>query len=184
MNITLKLTTTQDAHIIKNMWPLYQHDVSEFDHAKPNRHGLFGVGDEVKTLAQHSETLNTWWSDPAALFPYLILADGQPAGFNLVAGQPHFSNEIPADFVIHEFFILHAYRGAKIAETAATDAFDLHRGRWEVVTYPNHPRGIAFWRKTISRHTSASFTESEIDHPWGRRVVFRFANTPAEKSPS
>jgi len=24
------------------------------------------------------------------------------------------------------------------------DGFDLHRGKWEVVTYPNHPRAITF----------------------------------------
>ena len=43
MNVELKLSTDQDAHVIKNLWPLCQHGVSEFDASKPNRHGLFSV---------------------------------------------------------------------------------------------------------------------------------------------
>jgi predicted acetyltransferase len=177
MNVTLKLTDLHDAYIIKNLWPLYQHDVSEFDAGKPNRHGLFGAEDRVMTLAQHSESLNSWWSDPSALFPYLILADGHPAGFNLIASRPRLPSTIEADFVVHEFFVLHAFRGEGVGEKAAMDGFDLHKGKWEVVTYPNHGRGIAFWRRVINRTAKAGYSEGEMDHPWGRRVVFRFDNT-------
>jgi predicted acetyltransferase len=118
MNVELKLSTDQDAHIIKNLWPLYQHDVSEFDASKPNRHGLFGVDDSVTTLAEHSKSLDAWWKDPQSLFPYLILVNGYPAGFNLAAARSRLPESIQADFVVHEFFVLHAYRGKGIGERA------------------------------------------------------------------
>ena len=176
MNIELKLSSHEDAHIIKNFWPLYQHDVSEFDGSTPNRHGLFGVDDGVRTLAEHAETLNAWWADPQSLFPYLIVVDGCPAGFNLIASRARLPREIDADFVVHEFFILHPYRGTSVGEQAAVQGFTRHRGKWEIVTYPNHPRSIAFWRRVIKSYSGNQYTEHEADHPWGRKVVFSFEN--------
>ncbi len=177
MNVSLKLSNEQDAHIIKNLWPLYQHDVSEFDKDKPNKHGLFGVDDSVMTLARHSESMNAWWSNPGALFPYLILVDGEPAGFNLIATGPYVPDAKEADFIVHEFFLLHAYRGTKAGEMAVIEGFTLHRGKWEIVTYPNHHRGIAFWQKVHKGYTGKDIIGNEMDHPWGRKVVFRFDNS-------
>src|SRR5262245_44490524 len=38
VNIEMKLSDDEDAHIVKNLWPLYQHDVSEFETSLvPNR---------------------------------------------------------------------------------------------------------------------------------------------------
>ncbi len=177
-NIELTLSTAADAHVIRNLYPLYQHDVSAFDPelARPNRHGLFGVGDEVTTLAQHGETLAAWWREPAALFPYLIRVDGEPAGFNLVAARSRLPAGIDADFVVHEFFVLHAYRGAGVAEQAARLGFERHRGRWEIVTYPAHARAIAFWRRVVLGVDPEARVGEELDHPWGRKVAFVFDN--------
>jgi len=176
VNVELRLSADDDARTIQNLWPLYQHDVSEFDGAVPNRHGIFSDDDKTATLVEHASSLGPWWSDPASLFPYLILVDGAPAGFNLIAGRSRLPEGIPADFVVHEFFVLHAYRGGPTAERAAIEGFDRHRAAWEVVTYPTHPRGIAFWRRVVGRYTSMRFSEEELDHPWGRRVAFRFDN--------
>ena len=176
MNVEIRLSKGQDAHIIKNLWPLYQHDVSAFDASTPNRHGLFGVDDSVMTLAQHSELLDVWWREPRSLFPYLILVDGCPAGFNLVAARSRLPKTIQADFVVHEFFVLHAYRGKGVGEKAVVDGFVKHRGKWEIVTYPNHVRAIAFWRRVINRYSRTEYSENEMDHAWGRKVVFSFEN--------
>ncbi|MBK8233673.1 MAG: GNAT family N-acetyltransferase [Candidatus Eisenbacteria bacterium] len=174
MSVELRLSTAEDAHIVQNLWPLYQHDLSRFEGTVPNRHGIFNDDDATMTLAQHAVSMEPWWKDPSALFPYLILVDGAPAGFNLIAGRARLPKEIPADFVVHEFFLLHPYRGGEVAESAALQGFDRHRGRWEVVTQVTNARAIAFWRRAIGRYTSAHFSEAEVDHPWGRRVAFRF----------
>src|SRR5215216_693585 len=168
MNVELKLSADEDAQVIKNLWPLYQHDLSEFDGAVPNRHGIFSDDDKMATLAEHADSLNPWWRDQASLFPYLIVVDGSPAGFNLIAARSRLPVGIRADFVVHEFFVLHAYRGGSAAERAAIEGFNRHRGEWEVVTYPTHLRALAFWRRVVSRYTSMRFSEDEVDHPWGR----------------
>ena len=91
------------------------------------------------------------------LFPYLILVDGCPAGLNMVAARSRLPQEIDADFVVHGFFVLHAFRGKGVAERAATEGFDRHRGKWEVVTYPTHARSIAFWRRVVSSYRPGGY---------------------------
>ena len=176
LNVELRLAADEDVEVIRNLWPLYQHDLSQFDGAVPNRHGIFSNDDETMTLAQHVESLDSWWKDSKSLFPYLIVVNGSPAGFNLIAARSRLPEGIQADFVVHEFFVLHAYRGDSSAERAAIEGFGRHRGRWEVVTHVGHQRAIAFWRRVVGRYTSMHYIEEEIDHPWGRRVAFRFGN--------
>jgi aminoglycoside 6'-N-acetyltransferase I len=171
--VELRLSDEEDAYIIRNLWPLYLHDVSEFDGCRPNRHGIVSGDDSLATFVRLQER---WWRNPAALFPYLILVDGCPAGFNLIAARAGVPAGIEADFVVHEFFVLHAFRGRGVAERAAREGFDRHRGEWEVVTYPSHARAIAFWRRVVSKHSAGDYSEDELDHPWGRKVAFRFGN--------
>lgn len=178
VRIELKLSDAEDGYQVKNLWPLYQHDVSRFERGiAVNRHGLLGADEGVRTLAEHGEELATWWREPGVLFPYLIVVDGMPVGFNFVAARPRIPVGVDADFVVHEFFLLHAYRGGIVAEEAAAQGFDRHRGKWEVVTWPTHLRAIAFWRRVLGRHAHGGFEEGEIDHPWGRRFAFRFDNS-------
>ncbi|MFT4538468.1 MAG: aminoglycoside 6'-N-acetyltransferase I [Planctomycetota bacterium] len=174
MNIELKLCDESDAHIIKNLWPLYVHDVSEFDAVTPNAHGLLLDDDKHKILADQCDTLRPWFNEPEALFPYLILVDGKPAGFNLVAARSRIDDSIDADFVVHEFFLLHAFRGGGVALEAVKQGFALHPGSWEVVTYPSHSRAIAFWMKATKGGGSDEVNGLEADHAFGRKVVFRF----------
>lgn len=174
MKIELKLSGADDAHIIKNLWPLYQHEVSQFDGCKPNRHGVFGVDDSVRTLSQHGP--GAWWADSETLFPYLILVDGAPAGFNLIAARSRLWKGADADHGVEEFFVLHAYRAKGVAERAATAGFDAHEGRWEVLTWPTNPRAISFWRRVIGHYTSEGYSEGETDYPSGKKVIYHFAN--------
>ncbi len=126
MKVELTLHAHDNARIIKNLWPLYQHDLSEFDGAVPNRHGIFSDDDEVTTLTEHVDSLDSWWGDPVSLFPYLIVVDGSPAGFNLIAARSRLPAGITADFVVHEFFVVHPYRGGFTAEQAAMQGFNQH----------------------------------------------------------
>jgi aminoglycoside 6'-N-acetyltransferase I len=183
MNIEFKLSGDGDSHIIKNLWPAYQHEVSEFGPLAHNRHGLFGADDSFTTLAEHTDALSPWWREPEALFPYVILVDGYAAGFNLIAARSRLPEGLDADFIVHEFFVLHAYRGKGVAEKAAIDGFNMHRGKWEVVTYPPHGRAIAFWRRVISSYSSNQYSEDNVDHTWGRKVAWTFDNAQGPGSP-
>ncbi len=176
-SVTLKLTDTDDRDIIRNLWPLYQHEVSAFHGEPPNAYGLFGADDNVRTLAQHLDSLDPWWREPQDLFPYLIRVDGRPAGFHLIATPARVGVAEELDFVCLEFFVLHCYRGTGAAAEAAKQGFELHAGEWEVVTWPGHGRAIRFWQKVISEYSGAPCPGQPMDHPFGSRHGFRFNNS-------
>jgi aminoglycoside 6'-N-acetyltransferase I len=183
VNIELRLSSVVDAHIIQNLWPLYQHDVSQFETSlRPNRHGLFGADDRVTSWVEHADGQGAWWREPESLFPYLILVDGYPAGFNLIAARPRLPEGVDADFMVHEFFVLNAHRGKGVAERAAIEGFERHRGRWEILTWPAHARALAFWRRVLGA-AAHEHSEREVDRPWGKRVAFSFDNAAGPSRP-
>jgi aminoglycoside 6'-N-acetyltransferase I len=169
----LVLTTTADSRSIRNLWPPYVHDISAYDGGSPNRDGVIGAADATSW----GDPGSAWWEKPECLFPYLVRVGDAAAGFNLIAGGPYVPTP-GVDFVVHEFFLAHAFRGTDVAMRAAQLGIERHRGAWEVVTYPSAERPIAFWRKTLPTCcTNGAVVETEEDHPWGRKVVFRFDNS-------
>jgi len=182
MKFELRLTDDTNAYIVKNLWPLYVHEIAAHSETVPNKHGVLLNDDSVADLGSQGETQKAWWKNSSTLFPYLILADGIPAGFNFIATKPYTPEGVDVDFVVYEFFVLHAFRGQGVAERAVCEGLDRHRGRWEVVTHPTNTRAIAFWRRTLGSYTSGKCNEREGDHSWGHKVIFTFENSG--KSPS
>ncbi len=176
MNVELKLTDRDDAYIVKNLWPLYVNDISEFDGRRPNKHGIVGASHDIASYFDLEGTLDGWWQHPGGIFPYLVYADGLPAGFNIIASPPHIPHQIKADFIVEEFFILHSFRGKGVAEQSAQQGFDLHRGNWEITTYPNSPRAIGFWKKVLGMNGSGEYTEKLGQHVLGEKAIFNFDN--------
>lgn len=175
LDVELLLTTEADAQSILGFHPSYLRDIAAYERRPPNRHGLPTDDDDIRDWDEILHGQATWWKKPGMLFPYLIRVNGTPAGFNLIASGPY----VPSpgiDFVVHEFFVAHAWRGTGAATEAARQGIDRHRGAWEVATWPTAPRSIAFWRKTLPTCIQGAVRETEEDHPWGRRVVFRFDN--------
>ena len=167
----LELTTPESAGVIRNLWTLYLQDISAYSGAKPNAYGV--LSDDP--TANQCPGPGDWWGQGEALRPYLIRVDGAPAGFSLIASGGFVPTE-GIDHVVHEFFVAHAYRGTEVAGSAARESLRRHPGRWEIVTYPNAPGPQAFWRKTLPTCDLRDLRETEEDHPWGRKVVWRFRN--------
>lgn len=176
MDIKIVLSNKDTAYIIKNLYPLYLHDLSEFADWKdqvPNEHGILEPDNPgVRTLVEQGEVFNILWEKPNVLFPFLILVDGKPAGFALIATPPH----VPygGDYYVNEFFLLRPYRGKGIGERAAVEVFDKFHGQWELMVMPKNLRALAFWRKTIAKYMSGQFQEEVTGD--NDMVVFRFNN--------
>ena len=173
LRVDLELTTAATARPVLNLWPLYLQDLAAYERRVPNPHGLLVDAPELDSWEAVGATQAAWWAHPRHLFPYLIRADGAPAGFALVAGgewvpRPGF------EWTVYEFFVVHAFRGTRAAATAARAAIARHHGRWEVCTWPTAARALRFWRRVLPSCTTAGVDEHELDHPFGRRVVFTF----------
>ncbi|MBZ9686322.1 GNAT family N-acetyltransferase [Clostridium estertheticum] len=176
MKINTVLANNETSNIIKNIYPLYLHDLSEHYEDLPNEYGIY---DEktIKTLAQQYEVQNVWFEKPNVLFPYIIMVDDKPAGFILIATTPYVPKT--TDYYVNEFFLLRPYRGKNIGEIGAKLVFDKFLGRWELYTnhLPKNLKGQKFWRKTVRSYTNNNYDESTGQTVHGEKLIFRFNNS-------
>lgn len=175
MNIDVVLANKENSIIIKNMYPLYLHDLSEFNGDMPNEYGIYEDG-PVKTLIEQYDAQNQWFEEPGKLFPFIIMADSRPVGFILTATHPYIPKDV--DYYVYESFLLRPYRGKNIAEAAVKQIFDKFKGKWMLFTHPteNNKRAQSFWHKTVGDYTSEDY-EVNIEETFaGKKMVFRFNN--------
>lgn len=182
MDIHVTLATQEDAYILQNLYPLFLHDISEFDQSwrnqVPNEYGILEPNNpNIRTLTEHGALFNSWLEKPGILFPFLIRVDNLPAGFIYVATHPHVPTS--ADYEVYAAFLLHRYRGSDVGIQAVRDVVNRLHGRWEVTVLLNNPRALGFWRKAITACMSDRF--EEFDGPTHHDFnsfsrIFRFIN--------
>lgn len=176
MKIEINLATKAvDGNIIKNMYPLYLHDIAGIHGVLPNKYGIFEEED-IKTLIEQYDVQQIWFEHPEELFPYLIIVDDIPAGFCLIGSGKYVPEEI--DFFIYETFILSPFRGKAIATKAILEIFDKHRGKWMLYTHStdNNFRAKAFWYKTLESCTGGNYSVNNQTIDNMPKLVFRFEN--------
>lgn len=180
MSVQVKLADPNEAYIIKNLYPLYLHDISgHYGLAKGpalNKHGIFEDSPNVMTLADQYEVQNIWWEKPGSLYPFLIRVNDMPAGFVLIAGPPYCP--VDTDYYVNEFFLLQPFRGQGYAQQAAVHVFQSFRGKWTLYTNPSGKNiaGQKFWRRTVSNYAPGGYEESMESTLFGQKLVFRFHN--------
>ncbi|WP_150268352.1 GNAT family N-acetyltransferase [Paenibacillus tepidiphilus] len=187
MNVHLELTDPSKSYIIKNLYPLYLHDLSGHyeleDGPQLNAHGIFEDDEEVRTLAEQYHVQNIWWDKPGCLYPFLIRAGKLPAGFALVATPPHCA--AGTDYFLNDFFVLQPFRGKGIAGQAALQVFRRFRGNWELFTNPaeKNVAGRKFWQRTIAAYTGGNYEEEYRETFDGYKLAFRFNNKSFNSGP-
>ncbi|MCJ8014545.1 GNAT family N-acetyltransferase [Paenibacillus sp. KQZ6P-2] len=175
MNITVKLCSEADKQIIYNMYPLYLYDLAEIRRVLPNTYGVFEDTDDFRTLQEQQSLFDIWWQKENILYPYLIRADGLPAGFGLVATPPYLVDD--SEYMLNEFFVMRPFRNQGIGEKAAAALFNRFPGRWMLFTTPtsDNERTQRFWRKTLGNYSLDHYHERDEDLPhFGMMKVFRF----------
>jgi predicted acetyltransferase len=146
---------------------VYRDYLSELSVSKS---GLFPALGEWP--AREDEFLAGWFNDPSS-HPFVILADGQRAGFALVARPPAFPRRT-ADYRMAEFFVVEQARRRGVGAGAATLLFTRFAGQWEVVEDEYNRPALAFWRRVISRHTGGQYNETRA----AGEVCHHFTTTP------
>lgn len=175
MKIEIILASSENGFIIKNIYPLYLHDLAGIHGTLPNRYGIFEEGN-IRTLQEQYNIQQVWFEHPGELFPYLIMADNLPAGFCLI-GSGKYTPE-GTDFCIYETFILNPYRNQGIASLAVPEILNKHHGHWMLFTQSaeNNQKALHFWTKNIDIYTSGQYSKTEQlidDMP---KMVFNFTN--------
>jgi predicted acetyltransferase len=145
---------------------VYRDYLTELSSSKT---GLFPVLGEW--AAREDEFLAGWFADPTA-HPFVIVANGQRAGFALVSRPPAFPRT-SVQYRMAEFFVISAARRRGVGASAASLLFQRFAGDWEVLEDEHNRPALSFWRRVIGAQTAGKFAESR----GGGEVRHRFRTT-------
>jgi predicted acetyltransferase len=154
IEVDVKDTTAADERLIRNLYPLYLHDLTAFTE-------FYDLDEEGQFYPDY---LPDWLGRRLpVVHPMVIRAEGRPAGFAFV-GQAPFPHMNPGrDLRMCEFFVLQRWRRRGVGRRAAHAVFERFRGRWEVSELAANTAAIGFWRRVIGEHTGGRFTETVAD---------------------
>lgn len=175
MDIEIVEARESDEAVIRNLFPLYIHDLSEFTGWDVPDNGIFVASDLlVQYWGRKPQNLRFRWGEGLRGFPFLIRVDGKLAGFVLIREM----GKDPDLYDVGEFFILRKFRGKGVGKEAAHRAFDRFPGGWQVRELLENTPAQAFWRRIIDEYTGGDYTETkEVFPPFPyQMVVQRFSN--------
>lgn len=139
-----------DREWLTNVYPLYLHDLSEFDTS------YYTLDERGQWRPDHLPG----WLEEDSDHPFVLLESGRRVGFALVnqAPSPHLGPGI--EFRMSEFCVLRPYRGRGIGRQAVFALFDRFRGRWEIFELPRNAPAIRFWRAVIGAWGDGRYEET------------------------
>lgn len=103
--------------------------------------------------------------DPGQPFQraHVIARDGRQVGFACVGLQPFCFVPRGADYIVAEFFLIHAARGDGTGQRALELLFERYPGRFSLHAIHDNERAIRFWRKTLPRLGVRDLEEEDED---------------------
>ena len=154
-NIRLQIIDKSHKEILRNLFNLYQHDLSKIDASLfPNvdQRGFYDY-----------ETVEEYFNHKALhdqLLVYLIICEGNVAGFCVITKAPYVKQG--CDYCIQEFFIIGSYRKKGIASETCKVLFNKYPGRYCLEVLAGNIKAKFFWRK-IADTIGTEFTSEKDD---------------------
>jgi predicted acetyltransferase len=139
----------EDREWLTNVYPLYLHDLSEFDD------GYYRLDDRGRWEPDHLPS----WLEEDTDHPLIILESGERVGCALVNRAPSRHMRPGMDFRLSEFFVLRTHRRRGIGRRAVFALFDRFGGRWEISELARNSAAITFWRRVIGEYTGGHYEE-------------------------
>ena len=152
--IRVERTGVEGDAILRNLYQLYIHDMSEWLELAPQLDGRFAF-----------DTASLWRGDTAV---YLARVDGALAGFGVV--QPATTWLGPGDARdVRDFFVLRRHRRQGVARTLARRLWDDHPGVWLVRVLAANRPAVPFWRAAVQGYRDGNHDEHptvDRGHDW------------------
>ena len=131
-----------DWAVVRHLWQLYSHDLSEFRGSTPDAGGSFRDGHLV-----------SYRPDDRDVAAYVARLGDRPIGFALVRGL------VGDTRVMGEFFVVRAARGAGHARAFAEHVVRRHPGPWEIAFQADNAKAARFWRRLGAEVLTAATEE-------------------------
>lgn len=137
MTIILKEVLASEKSILRNLYSLYLHELSNFTgNLNLSEDGIF-----------HYEELDDFWTIDG-LSPYFITLNEKIIGFILLLERPFLKKR--NDYGINDFFILNQYKGKGVAMQAVKKIFEKRPGQYFIIQVIENKRAVAFWKKVYT----------------------------------
>ena len=143
MELELRQVTIDEKEILRNLLEKYDYEFSQWDKRDVNPLGLYGY-----------DYLDNYWTEEKR-YAYFIIADGKLAGFAMVNDFPEAKE--PTDYSLAEFFVMYKYRRMGVGQMAATQVFDMFRGKWQLKRHPHNTPSVHFWNRVVSEYTKGDY---------------------------
>jgi predicted acetyltransferase len=157
--------TNEERVVLENLFQLYVHDWSEILPLE--------VGDDGRFTTR---ALDPYVRRDDGRHAFLLRADGQLAGFVLIAEQSRLTGATGV-CDLAELFVMRGHRRRGVGRAAAFAAFDRFPGLWEVRQRDQNPAAITFWRRVIAEYTSGRYEERRWDDATWVGPVQTFSTT-------
>jgi predicted acetyltransferase len=153
MSLQIVRASPSEYPILRNLYPLYLHDLSEFG-------GSYAL--DAQGVWQ-PDYLDTWLSESEQVHPLLFRLEGLPVGFAFVAQAPFPYMTQGRDYQLSEFFILRSKRRLGLGKQAALAVLNRFRGVWEMAQLRENRAAIAFWDRVLTEYTHGRFVRTLLN---------------------
>jgi len=160
--ITVEPASQLDYPVLANLLQLYLHDFSVLGGPPIGADGRFDY-----------PRLEAYWFEKGR-YPFLIWADGNLAGFVLVAERQLLEPDANPPEIGHEvveFFVVRVLRRRGVGAAAAGELCAQFPGRWWVGELTSNEPAIAFWRRVIGDITRGVYDEEGWQRGGQRGIV-------------
>jgi adenosylhomocysteine nucleosidase len=169
-DVSLELIHRDRASVLHNLFELYVHDFSEQLPLQIQSSGRFEL-----TPGE------VWWTRDDH-FPYLILSQGELAGFALVRRGSRVTSA--SDVMdVAEFFVLRGARGKGLGTRAAHALFRQFPQTWELRVRRTNPGALQFWVRAAESWTEQPVTARPVTIEGVDWDVLRFTASSRRPAP-
>ena len=156
--------------VLDDLFQLYARDFSEFHPVELDADGRF-----------HYPHLDAYWQD-AGRFPFLVMAQGQLAGFVLVQQGSQISEDRSV-WDMAEFFVVRAHRRHGIGTAVARTVCTRFPGPWEIRVMQSNRNALLFWSAAVRNFVGKPVKPISLEKERELWCVFRFESHTDQSRP-
>ena len=161
MNVEVVPALAEQEPVLANLLELYVHDFSEFLDLTLRADGRFGY-----------PYLSEYWKS-SYHYPFLILVNGDLAGFVFVQRGSQISNDENV-WDMAEFFVVRGYRRRHIGTAVAHQVWRRFPGKWEVRVMDRNQKATEFWARAIQNYLGRTIASIHYEKNGDQWQLFSF----------